>query len=128
MPPKPPLRPPRPIQSGHLKEKCLGPRLFQWETVKQLFEEYYLDAVRMNDVLRPGDEHHPDSYMVLQFQQGACFYRMAFEPIMNEFRPDLPPVEARIITMFHDGFNPGLPACPVQLLDGTFDLPEENIP
>jgi hypothetical protein len=53
---------------------------------------------------------------------------MAFEPIRNEFRPDIGPVEAKIITMFHDGDHPAIPNCPVQLLDGTYDLPEENIP
>lgn len=128
LPPKPAPIIPRPIPSPHLKEDCIGRRQFKWETIKQLFEEFWLDACYQNDVLRPSDPPASPNRMVLQFQQGEHYYRMAFELIRNELRPDLGPVEAWIVTIFHDGDRPALPDCPVQVLDGSYDLPEENIP
>ena len=128
MPPKhDPLRPPRAIPTKHLKE-VLGRRKFQWEIVKQLFEEYWLDGSKQNDVCRPADDPVGANVMVLQFQQGPHFYRLVYEPLSNPLGPPRLPVEAFIITVLHDGTSPGFPRCSVQQLDGSYDLPEENIP
>lgn len=81
----------------------------------------------MNDVRRPQDDPFPGTPMVLQFHQEPHFYRMVFELLENPLGPPNDPIEAMIITMFHDGNCPGLPLCEVQELDGTYDLPEENI-
>lgn len=119
-PPTPKLIKPRPEKWASIVR-----RGFTWEVIKQLFEDYWLDAHYQNDVLRPGEELARPNRMVLQFKQGDFFYRMAFELIKNEYGPF--PVEAYMVTIFHDGNTPGLPCCPVQVLDGTYDLPTENI-
>jgi hypothetical protein len=122
--PKPVL--PRPIQSQHLKEDAIGRRGFKWETIKQLFEDFYFDAQMFNEVRRPSDEEQKPYRFVLQFKQGPHYYRMIFDLMNGD--PNLPSRdEAFIITIFHDGANPGLPACDIQTLDGSYDLPTENI-
>lgn len=128
MPPRHEPTTPRPIKPRPEKMALLIERGFSWEVIKQLFEGYWLEACYQNDVLRPGDAEESPNRMVLQFQQDSCYYRMAFELLENDFGPHLPPVEAKIVTIFNDGCRAALPECPVQILDGSFDLPLENIP
>ena len=124
-PPKP-RHIPRAIPHWHLKEDAIGRRKFTWEVIKQLFEEYWDYAEPMNEVLRASDERAPETRMVLQFQQGPHFYRMVFDLFPNDVFPDKPPYHAEILTIFHDGPRPAL-ACDVIELDGSYDLPTENI-
>lgn len=125
MPPKP-RHVPRAIPHQHLKDDAIGRRGFKWETIKQLFEEFWEECDLMNDVKGTRQEVFPDTRMVLQFRQGVHYYRMAFDLFPNDVFPDKPPYHAEIITMFHDGPNPALD-CDVIELDGTYDLPQENI-
>lgn len=126
MPPKPPPIP-RPILTGHLKRDAIDRRKFKWETIKQLFEEYFEDASFVNEVLPEEAEPEERDRFLLQFAQGPHFYLMIFEPVPHPYGPDHDPVEALIITMYHTGTKQKFMEAPVFELDGSFDLPEENI-
>jgi hypothetical protein len=124
-PPKP-RHIPRPFANHHLKDDAIGRRGFTWEVIKQLFEDYWDQCDPMEEVKGDREEVFPPNRMVLQFKQGKHFYRMAFDLFANEIFPNKPPYEAEIITMFHDGPNPGLPDCDyIEIKD--YDLPTENI-
>lgn len=124
-PPKP-RHIPRAIPHQHCLDDAIGRRGFKWEVIKQLFEDYWDLADPMNEVKGSRSEVFPDTRMVLQFSQGPHFYRMAFDLFPNDVFPDKPPYHAEIITMFHDGPAPAL-KCDVNELDGSYELPTENI-
>lgn len=126
MPPPKPRHIPRAIPHHHLLEDAIAIRKFKWEVIKQLFEEYWDLADRMNDVKGTRQEVYPDTRMVLQFFQDPHFYRMVFDLFPNDVFPDKPPYHAEIITMFNDGPRASLD-CDVFELDGSYDLPTENI-
>ena len=109
-----------------MHDDVLGRRGFKWASIKQLFEDFWDLGEPMNEVKGDRCEVFPESRMVLQFSQGPHFYRLVFDLFPNDVFPDKPPYHAEIITMFHDGPNPALD-CEVIELDGSYDLPVENI-
>lgn len=80
----------------------------------------------MNEVKGDREEIYPDTRMVLQFHQNGHFYRLVFDLFPNEVFPDKPPHSGDIISIFHDGPCPAL-ECDVIPLDGSYDLPTEDI-
>lgn len=115
------------VPNPHLDLVALGRRGFKWEIIKQLVEEYWIVADPMEDVKGDREVTYPKYRMVLQFQQGPHFYRLAFNLFLKTRSSVKKSYQVVVMTMFHDGTRPALD-CGVQMLDGTYDLPTENIP
>lgn len=115
------------VQNPHFNQAAHLRRGFKWEVVKQLVEEYWLDADQMERVKGTREQTFKSNRMVLQFKQGRHHYRLAFDLFLKSRTPLKHSYKVSVMTIFHDGRRPALD-CDVHVLDGTYDLPTENIP